>query len=189
MNKRSRQDILLFSFLDEIKRNDFKAYLVIISCILFQLVLTFTKLKFTPFFLFGMFSEKVGHSDTISKLVILIDDRPIGSYKPPFAESDLLQTNAVNYINMKRNNNIDILRTRIESRYPVLYNSKYYPFFARRIYNTPEDLYHFKNWFKEKCFRVAGINSGTVKLIEKTYQVNPTTFYPTLIKNETLAIF
>ncbi|MHA4845957.1 hypothetical protein ACX0G7_17405 [Flavitalea antarctica] len=188
MFRTAAKRVLFLSFLHALKKRDFKAFVFVIVCILFQLFFTFVKLEFTPFFLFGMYSEQFTGSDTLSKIVLLVNDKPIEFYKPTPGEKSLLETNTINYVDMKRNNNTDLLKTRIESRYPFIYESVLYPYFAQRIYNTPQTQQQFKDWLKKKCSRLAGSEKVVVRIIELTYVLNRATIDPNLTKNETLEV-
>ncbi|HMF70125.1 MAG TPA: hypothetical protein VK616_01550 [Flavitalea sp.] len=185
---KKKEPILLFAFLHELKQKDHKAYLLILICILIQVALTFIKLEVTPFFLFGMYSEKIAATDTFSIIRVLVNDKPIDSYNPPLREKHLLETNAANYVEMKRNNHTDILKIRIESRYAVIYNSAFYPYLAGHIYNTPMAQNNFKGWLKQKCLKIASIDDGVVKIVETTYLLNRTTLYLNPIRHETLDV-
>ncbi|HTE23388.1 hypothetical protein [Flavitalea sp.] len=189
MFRTSKKRMLLFSFLVGLKRTDPKAFLLVVICITIQLFFTFIKLEATPFVLFGMFSEKVMASDTFSTIQVLINDRTLESYNPPFRETQLLEINAGNYIGMKRNNQNDILKTRVETGYPFIYNSVFYPFVARQVYNTPKAQNDFKAWFKEKCNHIADIDNAVVKIVETKYLLNRTTLYPSPLKHEILEVF
>ena len=179
---------LLFSFLRDLKQKDFIVYLFVMVCILVQLIVTVIKLNVTPFFLFGMYSEKFVASDTFSITKVLVNDKAITAYNTPLREQYLVETNAMNYIGMKRNNYTDVLKTRIEQRYPVIYKSALYPFLAQRIYNTQADQNNFKSWLKSKCLKMAGMDSGTVKIVETTYFLNRATLHLNPIRHETLEV-
>jgi hypothetical protein len=189
MFRTSTKRLLFFSFLHDLKKKDPKVFLVVIICVVLQLFLTFIKLEVTPFFLFGMYSEKFVATDTFSKITLLVNEKPIEFYKPPLRERNLLETNTINYVEMKRNNDTDILKTRIESRYAIIYESVLYPFFARHIYNTGVTQEQFKVWLKKKCLKIAGIDNGVVKIVEMTYVLDRATIHLNLTKNETLEVF
>jgi hypothetical protein len=154
-----------------------------------QVFLTFIKLEVTPFFLFGMYSQKINATDTLSAMQVLVNDEPLVKHNPPFREKELVMTNAENYIRMVRNNGRDIVETRVEQKYPTIKRSYWYSSIAVRIFNTPEAIERFKPWFRAKCLKIAGMSDGTVRIVEATYVLNRKTMQLTLIKNETLEIF
>jgi hypothetical protein len=183
------RSILLFAFLRDIKQRDRKAFVVITICMVVQLLLTFVKLEVTPFFLFGMYSEKMVATDTISPMKLLFNGQPLDQFNIPQREKDLLESTATNYIDIRLNNNTDVVRTRIETRYPLIYTSVLYPFFANRIYNTGVDIEGYKNWLRGKHREITGNDSGNIKIIKTAYLLNGNSLKPTVIANEILDVF
>jgi hypothetical protein len=189
MSEPSYRSILLFSFLDDIKQKDKKAFIVVVACIVLQLLLTFTKIEAVPFFLFGMYSEKFHSTDTMSKVMVLFNDRPVESFDIPTRQKELVESTATNYVDMMLNNNTDVYQTRIESRYPTIYESPVYPFFTGRIYNTEAEMSGFRKWLGDKRRQITGNDSGNVKILRKTYTLNQFNLQPTALSNEILDVF
>jgi|GEM_PF-2329374 len=178
--------ILIITFLQRLKQTDYKVYFFVLGFIFIQLFLTFLKLEVTPFFLYGMYSEKIAVSDTFSEISITVNDKTLESYNSPMRERYLLETNMVNYEEMKTNNHVDILKSRIEKRYPFIYNSALYPFIKEKIYNSSQSQEQYKTWLRRKCLKIANITDGEVKVIRTTYLINKTTLQLNAIKHETL---
>ncbi|MEO8583798.1 MAG: hypothetical protein ABI415_08370 [Flavitalea sp.] len=177
---------LIATFLINLWRTDRKAFLFITTFLVLQVVLALMKLEVTPIFLYGMYSEKLPVTNRFSELKIFINDTPIETYRPSFRQKALLTTNAVNYEDMKRNDHIDVLKTRMKTKYPFLFDHWIAPVFGESIYNSAEDQEKFTVWFKQKCLEMAGITTGHVKLVKSTYLYNETTQRLNLIKHETL---
>ena len=163
-------------------------YIVIMACILIQVLLTLVKLEATPFLLYGMFSEKLVATDTISSINIQINEKPLTAYGLSLREQQLLETTVGNYVQMKQNHNTDPLKTRIESRYPVIYNSAVYPWLSQRIYNSTDDQQLFKKWLKQKCVEVAKSENAVVRVVRSTYFIERPSLQPTVIRHETIEL-
>ncbi|RYG03022.1 MAG: hypothetical protein EOO02_09330 [Chitinophagaceae bacterium] len=184
-----RNPILFLSFLRAIRQRNKIAWGIIIALGVMQLVFTAIRLEATPFFLFGMFSEKMKATDSLTTLKVFVNGKDIGTFHPSLREYQLLETTTGNYIEMKRNGSIDPVKTRIESRYPLIYNSPVYPVLSGRLYNTPESMPAFRQWLKKKSLRIADIETGIVQIVLSTYVFNKTSTVPTSITYETLETF
>ncbi|RYG05996.1 MAG: hypothetical protein EOO02_02065 [Chitinophagaceae bacterium] len=180
--------ILLFAFLRRQRHYDRKLYVVVIVCMAVQLLLTLIKAEATPFLLYGMFSEKQVVTDTITSVSIRINNKPLAFYNMALREQQLLETTAGNYVQMKDNNNTDLLRTKIESRYPLIYNAGIYPWLSHRIYNTGEDQLLFKSWLKQKCLNVANAKQALVHIVRTSYLLARPSLEPTVIRHEIVEV-
>ena len=178
--------ILLIAFLHRLKTDDPRLFIFVIAAIFLQLFLTFAKLAATPFFLYGMYSEKTPATDTFFITEIWINDKPLESYYSPLRERYLLESTAGNFEKIKNNNYTDPLKTRIESSYPFVYRSALYPFFSQRIYNSRASIDSYPGWFKKKCLEIAGVGDGNVKIIRTTLLLDKNTLQLNPVKNETL---
>jgi hypothetical protein len=177
--------ILLISFLEQVRRTDIKVFVFAALFLFAQLFLTFIKLEFTPFFLYGMYSEKAAVTDTFSTLNIVVNNKPI-EYYSPLRESDMLKETAANFEEMKANNYTDPLKMRIESRYPFVYNSVLYPFISTKIYNSKKAMDDYRVWLKKKCLQIAGTENGNVLIVRTVSILNKTTLQLNPVKNEIL---
>jgi hypothetical protein len=178
--------VLLISFLDQLRRTDIKVFVFVLGFLFLQLFLTFVKLEAPPFFLYGMFSENIPVTDTFVTVKIMVNDQPLENYQPPLRERYLLETTAINFEDIKNNHYTDILQTRIESRYPFIYNAVWYPGVSRKIYNSPQAINNYRGWLKTKCLNIAGTADGAVKVVRITSVLNKTTLQLNPVKNEVL---
>lgn len=178
--------ILLISFLHRLRASKPWLFLFAVSAIFLQVFFTFFKLEATPFFLYGMFSEKIPVTDTFSITQILVNDRPLEDYGSPLRERDLLQSTAENFEEMKNNHYVDPLRTRIESRYPFIYRSRLYPFFSRHMYNSRPAMDEYRGWLRKKCLDIAGLSEGSVKMVRTTLLLDKNALRLKPVKNEVL---
>ncbi len=179
---------LFLSFLGSLRKKDAKVYAFIVLFLSLQLVLTLAKFKVTPFYLYGMFSEIQPASDSFRLKTILVDGRPLSSYQLPFRERLMLNVLTDHYLNIRHNDNTDVLKTRIEKNYPWFTTLPFYPFFARRVYTGPSDLTNFETWFRQKL-TVTPDGQPAIIIRQSTYYFNPSLSQLVLIHHADLAAF
>ncbi len=173
--------ILLLEYLRGLRISQPVLFFCVSAFFAIQLALTFIKLEVTPFFLYGMFSEKIPYTDSVFVLKILVNDKPLDEYYSPLRERYLLEETAMNYERMKKNNYQDFIKTRIESGYPSI--ARLIP---GNIYNSREAITAYPSWLKEKCLQIAGLKEGNVKLIRKGFHWNRKHLQLKLVSNEVL---
>jgi hypothetical protein len=180
---------MFLHFFKHLYKREPKLFYLFGSFFIVQVCLILIKLEVTPFFLYGMFSEKVAPSDTFTERTILVDGKNLKTEDLWAMESLLFEETANHYIAIRQNNNIDIVQSRVEQRYPFLTQSFLYPFLKERVYNRPSDVQDYPAWFKERCSRLFHKNILQVSIIQDTYQLNPQRTQIKQIKRETVASF
>ena len=181
--------VMFLPFFKNLYKRQPKLFYLFGSFCVIQLLLTFIKLEVTPFFLYGMFSEKVMASDTISERSIWVDGRQLKNTDLLHKEHLLVEETTKKYVLLKKNNSIDIVQTRVESKYPFLTQSAAYPFLKTRIYNTPEDMVAFQHWFKQTCTDLLNKKVQNITFTEDTYLINPERTQLKLLKREIIDSF
>lgn len=189
MNTWVKEKWLFLTFFQRLKRLYPKLFYFFLILTAIQLILTAIKLEATPFFLYGMFSEKIPVQDTITKTAIYIDNKDLQTFNISYRERDLLQTGIENYLIMRNNNGVDVVQTRVETKYPFLTNSLLYPYIKNSIYNKHGHLKKFEEWFKQKCSTITGQSVQQVTIINHRYLFNRNPLKAKLIARETVALF
>jgi hypothetical protein len=180
---------MFLHFFQHLYKRQPKLFYLFGSCFILITILNLIKLEVTPFFLYGMFSEKVAIPSTITQKKLLVDGNELRTQHLWVMESLMFEETTSHYLNIKQNQGIDIVQSRVESRYPFLTNSFVYPFLKQHIYNTAADVKTFEQWIKEKCEDVINKKVNRVTIVQDTYQIHP---QRTAIKHsnrETLASF
>lgn len=180
--------MFLHFFKNLYKRQPKLFYLFGSFCII-QLLLTFMKLEVTPFFLYGMFSEKVMPSDTLSERSVWVDGKQLKNTDLLHKEHLLIEETTKKYVLLKKNDSIDIVQTRVEVKYPFLTHSFAYPFLKTRIYNQPADMITFQHWFKATCEDLLNKKVQHITFTEDTYLINPEKTQLKLLKREVIDSF
>jgi hypothetical protein len=168
--------ILLISFLRQLKKADKPAYFVAIIIIVLQLLFTFMKLEITPFFLYGMFSEKIPARDSLTLVQILVNNKPLQDYHPGYRELLLLQTAQENYALLKDQHFIDPVKTRMESKFKGIDQMPGYKSLSPKMYNQPGINEPFRHWFKARCLTAAKLSAGIVTVTKTQLLFNRKTF-------------
>jgi hypothetical protein len=189
MAKEPRRSLLFLQFFRHLRRTDRLFFFAMLAFFTLQLALTPIKLEAIPFFLYGMFSQKLPVSDTFTTRDILVNNKPLSSYRLPNREADIFVEGVNHFLEMKENKNTDVLKTRVESRYPFFYQSPVYPFFARRIYNTAAGMEAFTTWMRKKCSRLTAADSVSIVITQTTYRFYPDTLQLIPFAYDTLAVF
>ncbi len=179
---------LILSFLGSLRKKDAKVYAFIVLFLSLQLLLTLAKFKVTPFYLYGMFSEIQPANDSFHLKTILVDGRPLSSYDRPFREYLMFNVLTDHYLDIRNNGNTDVLKTRIEKKYPWFTTLPIYPSFARSVYNSPRDLTGFETWFRQKLTSTPA-NQSAIIIRQSTFYYNPFLSQFVLINHADLAAF
>lgn len=159
-------------FLSKIKKTSpILFWCVIVFCFL-QLSFTFIKLEATPFFLYGMYSEKFKLSDTISVYKMKLNGDVLNPRSINRWQGDILQTSMENYKAQLDNNKIDIVDTRISRKYPAIYRSGIFRAIKKYILNDSMGLNKFPEWYKQKIHQYTGENVKTFEVFKETYAIN-----------------
>lgn len=180
--------MFLHFFKNLYKRQPKLFYLFGSFCIL-QVLFSLIKLEVTPFFLYGMFSEKVMPSDTLSERSVWVDGQQLKNTHLWHKEYLVIEETAKKYALIKQNGSIDMVQTRVENRYPFLTHSFVYPFLKTKIYNKPSDMSVFQQWFKQTCADMLNKDVQQVTIKEDTYLINAARNDLKLIKREVIDSF
>ncbi len=182
-------EILFLRFLQFTYRKFSKLFYFFLFFIAVQIVLLFLKLEVTPFFLYGMYSQKISYTEIHKTTSVYVNGQDISTLAIPLRERDMLLTGIENYLSMKQNGGTDVVQTRVESSYHFLTTSLLYPFLKKNIYNKPEALPLFETWFKQKCSRYTKAPVEQIKIIYKYYKFNTQPSSVTPFKTELVAFF
>lgn len=180
---------MFLNFFKNLYKRQPKLFYLFGSFCMVQLLLALIKLEVTPFFLYGMFSEKVIPSDTISERSVWVDGIQLKNTHLLHKEHLLIEETVKKYVLIKKNGGIDIVQTRVEARYPFLTQSFAYPFLKTRIYNIPKDVLAFQHWFKQTCEDLLHKDVQRVTIKEDTYVTNPRRTELKQIKSEVIDSF
>ncbi len=131
----------------------------------------------------------IPYTNIYKSTTIFINGRKLTDLNLSAREKEFLLTTMENYLIMKNNGGIDIVKTRVESRYPFLTNSSFYPLIKDKIYNRSEDITRFELWFKQRCTQLLKFSTISVDVLEKSYEFNKNTFSANLIKSKRVAFF
>jgi len=183
------QNIVFVSFLRYTRRRFSKLFYFFLFFFIVQVLLLVLKLEVTPFFLYGMYSEKVPASNIYKTTTVYADEKDIATLNFSAREADLLLTGIDNYLALKNNQGIDVVQTRVETRYPFFTNSVFYPPLKSKIYNSPQSVALFESWFKQKCNRLTPAPVDTISVVANYYQFLPAQTALKPIKTELLARF
>ncbi len=189
MKKNLLHHILLVDFFSTLFHHKRRLFYFFLFFSLIQLGLTAIKLEVTPFFLYGMFSEKTPYTGKVMHRYVFLNHIAMDSFHIASPETALLLVDLDNYLIIKNNNNEDVVKSRVESRYPFFTGSFLYPFVKNKIYNTPGKMLQFESWFKTKCSQYTGIAIHTVCIQENTYLFDAAHLSFKLIRSETVAAF
>jgi hypothetical protein len=189
MKSASEGDLLVVAFLRDLRKKDIKVYAFVLAFIGIQLVLTFAKLKVTPFYLYGMFSEPAASPNQFQLRNILINNKPLSSFRAPFREKLMLNVTCDYYVNIRQNKDVDILRSRIETKYPWFTASTLYFRFGKTIYNTKQNLEEYTSWLREKSFEITGEKVSALRIVDSIYTYDPATRQLSLTRYEEPATF
>lgn len=164
---------MFLHFFKHLYKREPKLFYLFGSFFILQVCLSLIKLEVTPFFLYGMFSEKTIPSDTLTERSIWIDGKQLKNTDLLHKEHLVLEETAKKYVLLKKNESIDIVQTRVEEKYGFLTRSPIYPFLQERIYNKATDIPAFERWFKKTCERLLNKEIQQVSIKEDTYLINP----------------
>jgi hypothetical protein len=158
---------------------------LIIFCFL-QVVFTLIKLEVTPFFLFGMYSEKINAPDTVSVYQEKLNGYLLNKKKIHKWDLDILHMGIENYNAQLFNNKIDIVDTRIKTKYPGIYNNAVFHSIKKYIMNDSLSLDKFGDWCKQKIYQYTGEKVGTFEVYKEVYKVDIKSGNPQLLFIEKL---
>jgi hypothetical protein len=136
-----------------------------------------------------MYSEKIPFNNTIQKKEIFIDGKSIRTLGFSAREQYLMETGMENYLLAKDNGHIDVVQTRVETRYPFFTETTFYPLIKDKIYNSPEAVPQFEIWFRKKCNRLVLHPVQKVEVIDHIYSIQAVNSAPKLIHLDTIAAF
>jgi len=183
------QKVMFLHFFKNLYERQPKLFYLFGSFCILQVLVNLIKLEVTPFFLYGMFSEKVVPSDTLTERSVWVDGQLLKNTHLWHKEHLVIDETAKKYVLIKQNDSTDIVQTRVENRYPFLTQSFLYPFLKARIYNTPSDFSDFQHWFKQACAKMLNKEVKQITIKEDTYLINPQRTELKLIHSEVIDSF
>lgn len=154
-----------------------------------NLFLIAIKLQVAPFFLYGMYSEKIPPTRAFKTVHIVVNGQDLKAYGVSYREHEFLSSALEGYLNMKRNGGIDPVQSRVEARYGFFTRSAIYPLIKDRIFNPPGAVARFEPWYRQRITRLLGVPVTTVAIQEKLYHYDAATNSATLLKTEPVAQF
>lgn len=189
MKPAAERELLIIAFLRDLRKKDIKVYAFVVAFLGIQLVLTLLTLKITPFYVYGMFSEIPPDPNTFHKKTIRINNKPLSDYHAPFREKLMLDVTSDYYLEIRHNNDIDILNTRLEKNYPWFTHNAIYPFLAKNIFNSDQNLEEYRDWFREKSAEILGEKPLSIQIVDTSFRLDPLTLQLSPTANELLATF
>ena len=178
---------MLFYFFESLYKKRSNLFYLFIAFFALQFFFIFIKWEATPFFLYGMFSERTAFPDTFSARTVFINGKDLKSYDMSQKEQWLIEETVEHYLDIKNNKGKDIVQSRVETQHPFLYP----PFKTLQdgIFNHPFELNQFEHWLKEKCAKVTGLKDVQVTVMRKSYIVNKERDAIKPLSSETVAAF
>jgi hypothetical protein len=159
-------------FLSKVKKDSPGLFWCLIVFCFFQIAFTLIKLEITPFFLFGMYSEKLETSDKVSVYKVKLNDHLLNRNDIKKWDFDILIMAIENYNAQFLNNKIDVVDTRIKTRYPDVYKSHIFSSMKRYIMNDSSNLDKFRGWYKRKIRQYTKEDVKTFEVYKETYKIN-----------------
>lgn len=147
------------------------------------------KLQVAPFFLYGMYSEKIPATSEFKTVSILVNGRNLKEYGTSYREHEFLSSALESYLNTKRNGGIDPVQSRVEARYGFLIRSSIYPLIRDKIFNPPGAVNQFGPWYRQRISRILTVPVKTVTIQEHLYRYDAARNSATHLKTEPLAQF
>lgn len=185
----NRKEILVIRFFQySFKKFPKLSYFFVLFFVL-NLFFIAIKLQVAPFFLYGMYSEKIPVTSEFKTVSILVNGRDLKEYGTSYREYEFLSSALESYLNMKRNGGIDPVQSRVETRYGFLTHSAVYPLIRDKIFNPPGAEDRFEPWYRQRISRTLGVAVRTVTVEEHLYQYLSATNSATHLKTETVAQF
>ena len=178
---------MLFYFFESLYKKRSKLFYLYIAFFTLQFFFIFIKWEATPFFLYGMFSEKTAFPDTFRTTTILINGRDIKTFDQSQKELWLIEETVEHYIDIKNNKGKDIVASRVESRYHFLYPSS--KTWQNSMFNHPVELGQFESWLKKKCAKITGRNDVQITVKSETYMLGKERNAVKPLSSETIASF
>jgi len=178
---------MLFYFFESLYKKRSKLFYLYIAFFTLQFFFIFIKWEATPFFLYGMFSEKTAFPDTLHTKTIQVNGRDIKSLDLSQKELWLIEETVEHYIDNKNNNGEDIVASRVETKYPFLYPSL--KTWQNGMFNKPIELGQFESWLKKKCAKITGRNDVQITVKHESYMLNKERNALKLLSSETIASF
>jgi hypothetical protein len=180
---------MFLPFFIQLRKNQPKLFYLFGLFFILQVFFVLIKWEVTPFFLYGMYSEKAIPSATFTENSVWLNGKKLDMNLLSGEERLLIEETTEHYLHTKGNNDIDIVKTRVEQRYGLLTNSFIYPFLKHRIYNTAADVRGYEKWLKEKCSSIINEKVDTITLKKNTYEINKQLTKLKQINSETVATF
>jgi len=171
-------------FLSTVKKKSPGLFWCLITFCFLQMAFTLIKLEVTPFFLFGMYSEKVTVPDTVPVYQEKLNGHLLNKKKIHRWNLDILQVGIENYNAQLFNNKIDIVDTRIKTKYPGIYHNPFFHSIKKYITNDSLSLDKFGGWCKKKIHQYTGETVRTFEVYKEIYKADFKSGNPQLLSTE-----
>ena len=158
-------------FLTKVKERSPGLFWFLIAFCFFQAVFTLIKLEVTPFFLFGMFSEKVNVPDTVTIYRQKLNGNLLNQKDINKWEWNILTTTIENYDAQLSNNKIDVVDKRIRNKYPGIYYSSIFSSVKKNITNDSSSVNKYPDWYKQKIRQYTSENITNIEVLKENYKV------------------
>lgn len=180
---------MFLSFFIYLRKNQPKLFYLFGLFFILQVFFVLIKWEVTPFFLYGMYSEKATAPITYSQTVVCVNGKELNMDQLSGEERMLIDETTEHYLHIKANNDTDIVQSRVEQRYHSLTNSFIYPFLKERIYNTPNDVPAYEKWLKKKCSSIINEKVDIVTIKKNIYEFNSELTQLKQLSSETVVSF
>jgi hypothetical protein len=178
---------MLFYFFESLYKKRSKLFYLFIAFFSLQFFFIFIKWEATPFFLYGMFSEKTAFPDTFHTKTILINGRNIKTFNLSQKELWLIEETVEHYMDIKNNKGKDIVMSRVETKYPLLYPSL--KTWQKGMFNKPVELTEFEGWLRKKCAKITDRNDVQITVKHESYLISKERNALKPLTSETIASF
>ena len=158
-------------FLSSVKKKSPGLFWSLIVFCFLQLVFTLIKLEVTPFFLFGMYSEKVDAPDTVTIYRQKLNGSFLNKKNINKWEWQILVTTIENYDAQLDNKKIDVVDTRIENKYPGIYHNSIFSSIKKSITNDSLSVDKYPGWYKQKIQQYTSVDITNLEVLKETYKV------------------
>mgnify|MGYP000877793295 CR=1 FL=1 len=173
-------------FFIKLKKEYPKLYWFILAFCFLQIAFTCIKLEATPFLLFGMYSQKHQPADTVVVYQHITDGIAMPYNKLNHWQNDILLTTAGNYYSIIQNKGVDVVDTRIQEKYPAIYNTSIFQAMKQYIINDSAAVKAYPDWYISQLKNYLKIPVQHYQLQRHTYFINPSNQLPQLTTVETI---
>ncbi len=142
-------------------------YLILIFC-LGQLLFLYRGVENTPFFLYGMYSEKKQTEQQYNYNIIQIDGKEFDPEKLPFGSHEMVLSTLDRYCFLDKVNFNDTISSVVSKRFKSRISEGHFNVLVGRLTNGPADKICYQRWLKKYLAQATG---GTIRSL-KIYRGN-----------------